>query len=57
MNSQENGKVTFSAKGTYEFQVLGNNTLIIAGYKVLKISIFHKLVVKLWLREDDDLEK
>ena len=57
MNSQENEKVTFSSKETYGFQVLGNNTLIIAGYKALKISIFHKLFVKLWLREDDDLQE
>ena len=50
-------KVSFSSKETYEFQVLGNNTLIIDGYKAIKISIFHKLVVKLWLREYDDLLK
>ena len=48
-------KVTFSSKETYNFQVLGN-TLIIAGYKAIKISIFHKLAVKLWLTEDDDLQ-
>ena len=57
MNSQENERVAFSSKETYDFQVLGNNTLIIDGYKAIKISIFHKLVVKLWLREDDDLQK
>ena len=57
MNSQENEKVPFSSKETYDFQVLGNNTLIIADYKAINISIFHKLVVKLWLREDDDLQK
>ena len=33
------------------------NTLIISGYKAIKISIFHKLVVKLWLAEDGDLQK
>ena len=36
MNSQENEKVACSSKETYGFQVLGNNTLIIAGYKALK---------------------
>ena len=57
MNLQGNEKVAFSSKETYDFQVLGNETLIIAGYKAIKISIFHKLPVKLWLREDDDLQK
>ena len=41
MNSQENEEVAFSSKETYDFQALGNNTLIIAGYKARKISIFH----------------
>ena len=57
MNSQKNEKVAFSSKETYDFQILGNNTLIIVGYKAIQISIFHKLVVKLWLGEDDDLQK
>ena len=57
MNSQENEKVAFSSKETYDFQVLGNNTFIISSYKAIKISIFHKLVVKLWLGKDDDLQK
>ena len=56
MNSQKNEKVAFSSKETYDFQVLGN-TWIIAGYKAIKIYIFHKLSVKLWLTEDDDLQK
>ena len=33
MNSQGNEKVACSSKETYDFQVLGNKTLIIAGYK------------------------
>ena len=56
MDSQKNEKVAFSSKKTYDFQVFGN-TLIIAGYKALKISIFHMLAVKLWLTEDVDLQK
>ena len=40
INSQINEKVAFSSKETYDFQVL-ENTLIIAGYKAIKISIFH----------------
>ena len=47
MNSQGNEKVAFSSKETYDFQVLGNNTLIIAGYKAIKTSIFHKLAAEL----------
>ena len=39
MNFQKNEKVAFSSKETYDFQVLGN-TLIIAGYKAIKVSIF-----------------
>ena len=50
MNSQGN---SFSSKETYDFQVLGKETLIIAGYKAIKISSFHKLALKLWLREND----
>ena len=57
MSSQGNERVACSSKETYDFQVLGNNILIVAGYKVIKSSIFHKLAVKLWLREDDDLQK
>ena len=56
MNTQKNEKVAISFKETYDFQVLGN-TLITAGYKAIKISIFQKLAVKLWLTEDDDLQK
>ena len=46
MNSHKNEKVTFSSKETYDFQVLGN-TLTIADYKAIKMSIFHKLAVRL----------
>ena len=35
-------------------QILENETLIFAGYENVKISIFHSLAVKLWLKEDDD---
>ena len=41
MNAQGNEKVAFSSQETYDFQVLGNDTLVIAGYKAIKISIFH----------------
>ena len=52
MNSQGNEKVAISSKETYDFQVLGTETLVIAGYKAIKN--FHKWAVKLWLRKDDD---
>ena len=48
-------KITFFAQETYDFQILGNEALIIAGYEDIKISIFYWLAVKLWLKEDDDL--
>ena len=51
-NSQKNEKVAFSSTETYDFQVL-ENASIIAGYKAIKISIFYKLAVKLWLTEDE----
>ena len=49
-------KFAFSSKETYDFQVLGN-TLLIAGYKAIKMYIFHKLDVRLWLTEDVALQK
>ena len=53
MNSQKNEKVAFSSEESHDFQALGN-TLIIPDYKAIKLSNFH---VKLWLTEDDDLQK
>ena len=41
---------------TYKFQIVGNDTMIIADYKDIKISSFHLFVVKLWLKEDDGLQ-
>ena len=37
---------------TYNFHILGNDTMIIADYKDIRISSFHLLVLKLWLKED-----
>ena len=42
---------------TYDFQILGNETLIIAGYEDIKLSIFLQLAVKLWLKEIYDFHK
>ena len=41
LNSQENDKIEFFSKEIYDFQILGNEILIIAGYKDIKMSIFH----------------
>ena len=53
-NSQGNKKIDLFSQESWEFQILGNETLIIAG---TEISIFHQLAAKLWLKEDDDLHK
>ena len=45
----------FNSQETYDFQILENEALIITGYEHIKISICHQLVVKLRLKEDDDL--
>ena len=50
-----NEKIEFFSQDTCDFQILGNEILIIAGYKNIKISILRLLAVTLWLKEDDDL--
>ena len=40
-------KVELSSKGTYNFQILGNETLIIAEYKYAKNFKFDMLNIKL----------
>ena len=49
LNSQRNEKIKFSSKETYDFQILGNETLMIAGYED-----FYFLAVG-WAEEDNDL--
>ena len=46
MNSQGNEEVAFSSQETYDFQVLGNETSIIAGYKAIKIFYFSQVGCK-----------
>ena len=41
LNSQGNEKVDFFTQETYDFQSLGNGTIIIAGYEDIKVSMFH----------------
>ena len=55
LNSQGNEKIELFSQETYDFQILGNEALIIAGYEDIKMSIFHLLAEKLWLTEDGDL--
>ena len=44
-----------SSQGTYNFQILGNETLIIADYKWAKIFKFAMLDIKLLLKDDNIL--
>ena len=57
MNSQQNEKLHFPPKRPTTFKFWEIILSIISGYEAIKISIFYKLVVKLWLTEDDDLQK
>ena len=49
----ENSKL--SSQGTYNFQIFGNETLIIANNEYAKISRFTVLDIKLWLKDDNIL--
>ena len=40
-------KIELSSQGTYNFQILGNETLIVADYKYAKILKFVMLDIKL----------
>ena len=40
LNSKENEKIEFFSQVTYDFQTLGNETLIAAGYKDIKFLFF-----------------
>ena len=45
-------KVKFSSQGTYNFHILGNETLIIADCEYAKMFRFAMLDIKLWLKDD-----
>ena len=47
--SQGTEKIKLSFQGTYNFQIFGKKTLIIADYKNEKIFRFAMLDTKLWL--------
>ena len=44
--SQETEKIELSSQGTYNFQILGNETLIIADHKYANIFKFAMLDIK-----------
>ena len=44
-------------QGTYNFQILGNGTLITADYKYAKNLKFAMLDIKLWLKDDNILNQ
>ena len=48
-------KIELSSQGTCNFQILGNETVIIANYKYAKILKFAMLNVKLQLKDDNIL--
>ena len=54
-NFQGNEKFELSSQGTYNFQNLRNETLVIADYEYAKISRIAVMDVKLWVKEDLDL--
>ena len=56
LNCQGNEEIEFFSQETYDFQILGNETLIIAGYEDIKFPIFQRLAVKLRLKEQNDLQ-
>ena len=47
LDSRGDKKIELSSQGTYNFQILGNETLIIADYKYTKIFNFAILDIKL----------
>ena len=51
LNSQGNEKCELFSQGTYDFQILGNETLFMADYENVKKSTFDWLATKLWLKE------
>ena len=48
-------KIELSSQGTYNFQILGNETLIIADWEYIPIFRFALLDIKLWLKDDNIL--
>ena len=40
LNSEGNEKIEFFSQKTYDFQILGNEALIIASYEDVELSIF-----------------
>ena len=55
LNFNSRGNEKIKLQGTYNFQILGNKTLIIADYEYAKIFGFATLNIKLWLKDDNVL--
>ena len=53
--SQGTNKIELSSQGTYNFQILGNETLIIDDHKYAKMFKFATLDIKLQLKDDNIL--
>ena len=51
--SRGTDKVELCSQGTYDFQILGNETLAIADYKDATIFKFAMLDIKLRLKDDN----
>ena len=59
LNFKSRGTEKFElfSQGTYNFQNLRNETLVIADYEYAKIFSFALFDMKLWLREENILHK
>ena len=55
--SQGIEKFELFSQGTYDFQNLRNETLVIADYDYVKLFSFAMFDMKLWLKEDNILHK
>ena len=51
LNFQGNEKLKLFSQETYDFQNLGNQTLLIVGHENVKKSAINYLAAKLWLKE------
>ena len=53
LNFKFQGTEAFLSQGTYNFQNLRNETLVIADYEYAKIFSFAMFDMKLWLKEEN----
>ena len=55
VNSRGTENIKLFSQGTNNFQILGNETLIIADDEYAKVFRFAVLDIKLWLKDDSIL--